>query len=126
DLFAEAATEVFAPIDGVVHAFADIALPLDYGPMIVLRHETGDGTPFFTVYGHLSRESLSGLTVGARVKAGTRIATLGAPAVNGGWTPHLHLQIVTDLLDLGTGFPGVGRASTRSVWRSLSPDPNLI
>src|SRR5262249_16187671 len=63
DLFAEVGTPVFAPIDGVVHAFADNNAPFDYGPVIVLRHQTDDGTPFFTLYGHLSRESLSGLSV---------------------------------------------------------------
>jgi 4-aminobutyrate aminotransferase-like enzyme/Ser/Thr protein kinase RdoA (MazF antagonist) len=126
DLFAAAGTPVFAPLDGVVHAWADNALPQDYGPVIVLRHETDDGTEFFTLYGHLSRESLEGLAVGRAVKAGQRIATLGSPAVNGGWTPHLHLQIITDLLELATDFPGVARPSQRSVWCALCPDPNLI
>jgi 4-aminobutyrate aminotransferase-like enzyme/Ser/Thr protein kinase RdoA (MazF antagonist) len=126
DLFADAGTPVYAPLDGVVHAFADNHAPQDYGPVIILRHETGDGTPFFTLYGHLSRTSLDGLVVGRRVAAGERIATLGTPAENVGWTPHLHLQVITDLLDLGCDFPGVGRASQRTVWRALSPDPNLL
>jgi 4-aminobutyrate aminotransferase-like enzyme/Ser/Thr protein kinase RdoA (MazF antagonist) len=126
DLFAVPGTPVYAPLDGVVHAFADNDLPLDYGPVIVLRHETDDGTTFFTVYGHLSRESLASVHVGQRIAAGGKLATLGNASVNGGWTPHLHLQIVTDLLDLGTDFPGVGRVSARAVWRSLSPDPNLL
>jgi len=30
------------------------------------------------------------------------------------------------LLELGTDFPGVARASERRVWTSLSPDPNLL
>jgi 4-aminobutyrate aminotransferase-like enzyme/Ser/Thr protein kinase RdoA (MazF antagonist) len=126
DLFAAVGTPVLAPLDGTVHAFADNRLPLDYGPVIVLRHETDDGTEFFTLYGHLSRKSLDGLELGRAVKAGERIATLGPAAVNGGWTPHLHLQIITDILDLGTDFPGVARASQRAVWRALCPDPNLI
>jgi 4-aminobutyrate aminotransferase-like enzyme len=45
---------------------------------------------------------------------------------NGGWPPHLHLQIILDLLDRGAQFPGVARASERAVWMSLSPDPNLL
>ena len=109
DLFAEAGTPVFAPLAGTVHAFADNTAPQDYGPVIVLRHVTDDGTEFFTLYGHLSRESLAALKVGQQVRAGDLIATLGAPEVNGGWTPHLHLQIITDLLGLGTDFPGVAR-----------------
>ena len=126
DLFAPVGTPVLAPLDGVVHAFADNAAAQDYGPVIVLRHETDDGTEFFTLYGHLSRKSLDPLVVGAQVKAGDKIATLGPAAVNGGWTPHLHFQLITDLLELGTDFPGVARPSQREVWRALCPDPNLI
>jgi 4-aminobutyrate aminotransferase-like enzyme len=109
-----------------VHAFANNDTLLDYGPLIILRHETDDGTEFFTLYGHLSRESLSGLTVGKRIRAGEQIATLGTAAVNVGWTPHLHLQIITNLLGLGTDFPGVARPSQRRIWTGLCPDPNLI
>ena len=126
DLFAPTGTPVFAPLSGTVHAFADNASHLDYGPVIILRHETDDGTEFFTLYGHLSRESLAGLEVGRAVGAGERIATFGDPSVNGGWTPHLHLQIITDLLELGTDFPGVALPSQRAAWRTLCPDPNLL
>jgi 4-aminobutyrate aminotransferase-like enzyme/Ser/Thr protein kinase RdoA (MazF antagonist) len=126
DLFADAGTPVFAPLAGTIHAFADNAAPQDYGPVILLRHATDDGTEFFTLYGHLSRESLRGLEIGRRVDAGEQIATLGAAAVNGGWTPHLHLQIITDLLGLDTDFPGVARPSQRAVWCALCPDPNLL
>ena len=126
DLFAAAGTPVHAPLDGIVHAFADNAVPQDYGPVIILRHEMDDGGAFYTLYGHLSRASLSGLAAGRRIARGERFATLGAPNENVGWTPHLHLQIITDLLDLDTDFPGVAPASQRAVWRSLSPDPNLI
>lgn len=126
DLFAPAGTPVHAPLAGTVHLFGDNAALLDYGPAIILRHETDAGTEFFTLYGHLSRESLTDLAVGMPVAAGQRIATFGDASVNGGWTPHLHLQIITDLLDLGRDFPGVGRVSQRSAWLSLSPDPNLL
>ena len=126
DLFAEAGTPVYAPLDGEVHAFADNHAPLDYGPLIILRHETDDGTAFFTLYGHLSRESLVGLHTGKRIARGERIGSMGAPEVNVGWTPHVHFQLIVDLLGMGIDYPGVARASQRTVWRSLSPDPNLI
>jgi 4-aminobutyrate aminotransferase-like enzyme/Ser/Thr protein kinase RdoA (MazF antagonist) len=126
DLFADAGTAVYAPLDGVVHAFANNAVPQDYGPVIILRHETPGGDELFTLYGHLSRASLDGLAIGQRIARGERLATLGAPNENVGWTPHLHLQIITDLLGWDTDFPGVAPASQRAVWRSLSPDPNLI
>src|SRR5438094_1116016 len=99
DLFAPAGTPVHAPLDGVVHAFADNAAPLDYGPAIILQHATG-AEPFYTLYGHLSRESLDGLRVGQRIARGDRFAAIGTAGVNGGWPPHLHLQLIVDLLDL--------------------------
>jgi 4-aminobutyrate aminotransferase-like enzyme/Ser/Thr protein kinase RdoA (MazF antagonist) len=151
DLFAPAGTPVHAPLDGVVHLVTVNDGPLDYGGVVILRHEardrgTGAQAPstrhdlashqspgtrhqapeFFTLYGHLSPSSLEGLRVGAPVAAGQRIATLGAPGENGGWTPHLHLQVITDLLGLGADFPGVVAASQRDVWLALSLDPTLI
>ena len=126
DLFAPAGTPVHAPLDGVVHAFANNAVQQDYGPVIVLRHVTDAGDELFTLYGHLSRDSLDGLAVGQRIAKGTRFARLGTPQENLGWTPHLHLQLIVDLLELNCDFPGVAFPSQRAVWRSLSPDPNLL
>ena len=126
DLFAEAGTPIFAPLAGTVHVFANNAAPQDYGPVIILQHHTDDGTAFYTLYGHLSVESLRGLFIGKQIAQGERFAAMGAAAVNGGWTPHLHFQIITDLLELACDFPGVCRASEREVWHSFSPDPNLI
>jgi 4-aminobutyrate aminotransferase-like enzyme len=45
---------------------------------------------------------------------------------NGGWPPHVHFQLITDLLGRDGEFPGVAPAVRRDVWLSLSPDPNLI
>jgi 4-aminobutyrate aminotransferase-like enzyme/Ser/Thr protein kinase RdoA (MazF antagonist) len=125
DLFAEPGTNVSAPFAGTVYAFADSNAPLDYGPVILLRHETGDGSEFFTLYGHLSRASLSQLRVGESIARGQGFAHIGNNTENGGWFPHLHFQIILDHLGLATDFPGVGLASQRDVFTSLSPDPNL-
>ncbi|MGQ0603163.1 MAG: aminotransferase class III-fold pyridoxal phosphate-dependent enzyme, partial [Anaerolineales bacterium] len=126
DVFAEAGMPVFAPLPGTVHAFANNAQKQDYGPVIVLRHETDEGLQFFTLYGHLSRESLNGLSLGQAITSEQRWGAIGEAAVNGAWPPHLHFQILTDTLDLDTNFPGVAFASQRDVWKSLSPDPNII
>ncbi|MGH7470240.1 MAG: aminotransferase class III-fold pyridoxal phosphate-dependent enzyme [Longimicrobiales bacterium] len=126
DLFADPGTAVCTPFDGVVHSLYNSAGHLDYGPIIILRHEVADRTTFFTLYGHLSLESLEALRVGAAVRRGERIATLGSASVNGGWAPHLHFQIITDLIGHAGEFPGVARPSERALWLSLSPDPNLV
>lgn len=139
DLFAEVGTPVRAPLAGRVVAVADNAAAQDYGPVVVLEHEVGlektEGrrqkavngvVKFYTLYGHLTRESLKKLKVGQKIKNGQKFAEIGSAKVNGDWTPHLHFQVMTDDLDLGTDFPGVALPSQRSLWTSLCPDPNLI
>jgi 4-aminobutyrate aminotransferase-like enzyme/Ser/Thr protein kinase RdoA (MazF antagonist) len=126
DLFAGPSTAVYAPLEGVVHTIANNTAALDYGPLVILRHETGEGQEFFTLYGHLAKGALSQLRVGQRVARGEKFARIGAIQENGGWPPHLHFQIILDLLDKDADFPGVARASERGVWTSLSLDPNLL
>src|SRR5882757_4746891 len=126
DLFVEPGAPLSAPLDGVVHVVANNSAPQDYEPLVILRHETSDGEDFFTLYGHVSKESLVSLEVGQRVSRGQPFARVGSAQENGGRTPHVHFQIILDLLELGADFPGVAYASQRSVWKSLSPDPNLL
>jgi len=126
DLFVPPGTSLRAPFDGLVHTVANRAAGLDYGPLVILRHETTDGDTFFTLYGHLTKETLTRLEPGRRVWKGQEFARVGTSHENGGWTPHLHFQIILDLLELGADFPGVAYASQRAVWISLSPDPNLL
>ena len=130
DLFAQPGTPVYAPLDGVVVSVADNAAPLDYGPTLILQHEFDAGNDvsesFYTLYGHLGRELLSSLQAGATVAAGEQIATVGDPFVNGGWPPHLHFQVLTDLLGEQGSFPGVAAPGGRAIWTGICPDPNLI
>ncbi|HSQ35081.1 MAG TPA: aminotransferase class III-fold pyridoxal phosphate-dependent enzyme, partial [Candidatus Binatia bacterium] len=126
DVFMAAGSSVCAPLDGEVFAFARNRAPLDYGPVIILRHRTDGNETFYTLYGHLSLDSLLGLQAGQTVKKGETIARIGSADVNGGWPPHLHFQVIVDLLDLGCDFPGVGRAAERELWCQFSPDPNLV
>jgi len=125
DLFVPAGTPVYAPLEGLIINFADNNALQDYGPVIVLEHKVGHST-FYTLYGHLSRESLNEIRPGQKIKKGERLAAIGESEANGGWTPHLHFQVIIDQLDLGTDFPGVARPSQRKVWLSLCPDPNQI
>lgn len=126
DLFDASGTCVKAPIDGEVFLTSNNTAPLDYGGIVILKHVTGSGDEFFSLYGHLAPQSFSELKSGQKVVAGEEFAVLGEPHENGGWAPHLHFQLIVDLLGLGTDFPGVCRASRVSVWRQFCPDPNLI
>ncbi len=127
DVFAPAGTPVHAPLAGKVAFVTYNADPLDYGHTLILEHATDDGVPFWTLYGHLGG-SLPGLCrVGEAVVAGQVIAHLGDWPENGGWAPHLHFQIMSDLLSQRSGnFWGVGHASLWDVWQGIIPDANLI
>ncbi len=126
DLFAPAGTPVYAALDGVVELFNDNFAPLDYGPVIVLRHETGNGIPFWTLYGHLSRPSLVPLYIGKPISAGDEIATMGEEFENVGWAPHTHFQLLTSLVDMGVDVYGVAPLNELPLWRSISPNPNIV
>jgi 4-aminobutyrate aminotransferase-like enzyme/Ser/Thr protein kinase RdoA (MazF antagonist) len=127
DLFMEPGSPVYAPLDGLVHSLNDNKGIQNYGPTIILQHSIAHGElTFYTLYGHLSTDSLDGLQEGMPITRGTVIGHIGNQRENGGWSPHLHFQIISDLLDREGEFPGVARASQRDIWLSLSPDPNLF
>ena len=85
DLFCAAGTPVRAPLDGVVAILANNDDELDYGPLVVLEHANGEGGCFYTLYGHLSLDTLERVSVGQQVAAGERIASVGEPPANGNW-----------------------------------------
>jgi len=126
DLYMPAGSRVYAPLDGKVHSLQNNRAPLDYGPTLVIAHQTGDGDRFYTLYGHLSADSLDGLKAGMPAPKGRSIAQIGDTDTNGGWPPHLHFQIITDMLGESGDFPGVARPGLRDIWLDISPDPNLI
>jgi murein DD-endopeptidase MepM/ murein hydrolase activator NlpD len=125
DLWAEAGTPVFTPLDGLVHSFQDNNQFGDYGPTIILEH-TLEEKPLYTLYGHLSRSSLAGLTEGMSLKAGQKIGEIGPYPENGDWPPHLHFQLMTDLLGHQGDFPGVCTLSERERYLAICPNPNRL
>lgn len=123
DIFAPAGTAVFAPVEGCVHSFQDNNNIKDYGPTLILEHTPEPGLTFWSLYGHLSRDSLDGLHPGKVFARGDTIARLGDATVNGGWSPHLHFQLILDLGGRAGDFPGVFRRSERVAWKQVCPDP---
>ena len=128
DLSLAAGSPLYAPLDGVVHGFENADSYHDYGPVIVLRHRTGGTDPieFFTLYGHLTRDSLTRLTIGKKIAKGTEFARVGSAPTNGNWWAHVHVQLITDMLDVPCNVNGAVRASQRTVWHSICPDPNVL
>lgn len=125
DITAAAGTEIFAPLDATVHSFQNNSNFGDYGPTIILEHNL-NGEVFYTLYGHLSLNSLEGLSEGASINKGQKIGELGDPSVNVGWPPHLHFQLITDMLGNKGDFPGVCLPSEKVYYLGLCPDPNLL
>ena len=122
DLFCRAGTPVRVPLGGTVELVANNDRELDYGPLVIVRH-TADRGDFFTLYGHLSLDTLDRVSAGQRVEAGEAIGSVGEPPGNGNWPPHLHFQLIEDLLGMGADFPGVALKSQQEDWLRLSPSP---
>ncbi|MCU0647310.1 MAG: aminotransferase class III-fold pyridoxal phosphate-dependent enzyme [Gemmatimonadaceae bacterium] len=126
DVFLPAGTPVHAPCAGVVEV-ADIRdASLDYGGVVVLRHTTPDGDPFWTLYGHLAHADVEQLHVGQSLAHGARIASLGTPEENGGWDPHLHLQMALVTEGMEHDWPGVADPDDRALWLALCPNPAAL
>lgn len=125
DIWAEAGTKVFSPLDAQVHSFANNSQHGDYGPTIILEH-TFDGQTFYTLYGHLNTDCLDGLYQGKEIKKGEHIANFGNYEENVHWPPHLHFQIIDNIGDYSGDYPGVAKPSEKEEWLKNSPDANLI
>lgn len=125
DVWLDAGTAVFAPLDATVHSFKDNANFGDYGPTIILEHEL-EGVTFYTLYGHLNRASLQNLAVGQRFAKGDKIAEVGPYPENGNWPPHLHFQVMCAMDGKIGDYPGVATTAERAKYEALCPNPNLI
>ncbi|MEZ5778042.1 MAG: aminotransferase class III-fold pyridoxal phosphate-dependent enzyme [Paracoccaceae bacterium] len=123
DVFAAAGTGVHAPMDATMVFSEDRRGDLDYGGMVILRHETPDGDAFHTLYGHLDPASCAGLQSGQKIAKGEVFARLGADDCNGGWAPHLHFQIAHTLAGMGNDWPGVADPDELCLWAAICPNP---
>ena len=130
DFFAPPGTPVQAVLAGTIESVHENAAHLDYGPTVVIRHEPESLPPFYTLYGHLDPATLEHRDVGDAVEAGDVVGWLGDRPGNGGWSPHLHLQLILSSTHGPPwsrarlrGFPGVARPSLLPAWTGISPDP---
>lgn len=123
DFFAKEGTQIFAPLAGKIHSFANNNDPRDYGPTIILEHEIDDCFSFFTLYGHLSQNSIENLYIGQEIAAGAPLALFGARDENGGWPPHLHFQIILNMLNMAGDFHGLCKPSEEEYWLKMCPNP---
>lgn len=120
DIWAPADTPVAAIADGIIHSYANNIGLGNYGPTIIVHHPKQD---VYSLYGHLSKSSIEGISMGAAVQADQVIGHLGGPDVNGDYPPHLHLQIIKDLEGWKGDYPGVCSAADVDHYAANCPDP---
>jgi len=125
DLWCDAGTNVLAVVDGEIHSFKNNLNYGDYGPTIIIKHSI-EGNEFYSLYGHLSLESLEDISVGKKVKQGEKIGTLGDNSVNGDYAPHLHFQLIIDIEDYKGDYPGVSSKKNLDYYKENCPNPNLL
>lgn len=126
DICQPAGTPLYAPFAGTVYSVHDNAGEQDYGPTLILKHEPQPDITFYTLYGHLHEDVLATMQAGQPIEAGQQIAKIGSFPRNGNWFPHLHVQVIVDMLDNISEFPGVVAPRHRNVWLALSPNPNVM
>lgn len=125
DLWSRAGHEVCTPMKGKIISIYDNDNDKDYGPTIIIEHTHHD-LIFYTLYGHLSKKSLTHRCIGDVIEKGDTIGFLGEQKENGNWAPHLHFQIILDRLDTTHDFYGAASPSQWKVFSSICPDPNLL
>lgn len=125
DLWIKAGTPVLAALDGTIHSFNYNNNFGDYGPTILLKHSIKDQS-FYTLYGHLSLESIANIEVGSFFTKGQQLATLGDASVNGNYAPHLHFQIIKDIATNIGDYPGVCSKKDLNYYLENCPNPNLL
>lgn len=125
DLWADAGTPVFAPLDGTVHSFRYNDQVLDYGATVITQHEF-EGITFYLLFGHLSLKSLEKCYKNEKILRGSPFAWLGDRSENGGWVPHLHLQLITNLMGWEGDFPGVATKAESPKLLEICPSPEVF
>jgi murein DD-endopeptidase MepM/ murein hydrolase activator NlpD len=122
DIFARKQEKVFAPCDGeIVRSEYEPGLH-NYGNFLILRPD--DTSLPYIFFGHLATNKHSV----SHVKAGDQIARLGSyeQLENGGWSIHLHLQLLTDLPPVGEAPIGYSTKLALTQNQQRFPNPEDI
>ena len=125
DFWLASGTAIKTLWDGEIHLSTYIDVAKDYGGLIITKHQL-KGATFYLLHGHLSKASVHHFSVGDKIQKGDIIGYLGNQKENGGWVPHLHFQVILDMMQEKENFPGVCAPDRFKVWKSICPDPNLL
>ena len=121
DFWCKANTPICSLFEGKIHSFKNNRNYGDYGPTIILEHQINK-VKFYTLYGHLSLESIQGKSIGQEIEKGEVFCFLGESKVNGDYAPHLHFQIIFDLHDNYGDYPGVCSKKDLNFYKENCPD----
>ena len=125
DFWIAAGSIVQAPIPGIIHSFKNNNQAGDYGPTLIMKHYFGNSV-FYSLYGHLSQDSLKDKKIGDQVDRKQEIGRVGEPHENVDWPPHLHFQIIKNIGDYSGDYPGVSTKKESEYYLSNCPDPLSI
>ncbi|MBI9071806.1 MAG: aminotransferase class III-fold pyridoxal phosphate-dependent enzyme [Melioribacteraceae bacterium] len=126
DIWVDEETPFHSLLAGKVVSIYNNDNPKDYGPTLILKHTTDNGFVFYTLYGHLTKTTLELHKPDKVINKGDLLGFIGNDYENGGWAPHLHFQIMLDLLGNKNEFPGVALPDKIDIWKCICPDPNLF
>lgn len=97
----------------------------DYGHVLVTEHRLAHDALLYALFGHLSAASTARWSPGERVERGQVLGWLGDRHENGGWAPHVHLQLSWDR-PATHDLPGTVHAADRDRALARYPDPRRI
>lgn len=131
DLSFDAGTMVFSIAEGpIVHIGTDSPLKGGWGGH-VLQMIKFQGKPHLLIYCHLGfiqeKDRLR------TISKGDFLGLVGNKSENGGWGPHLHLQLVSDVDHvinwahfMDKEIDGYGKVKDISYWAKRCPDPTSL
>ena len=123
DIFSRDLEDVFAPSDGEIVAVGKEEGDHSFGHYLIFKPEDAF-TKNYIFLGHLSA-NLPNL---GKVRIGEIIATLGdfVDGENGGWSRHLHVQLLAKLPDIDSLPLGYSTKSGLSQNMLNYPDPSFL
>lgn len=118
DIFSKDLEPVYAPCDGRVVVSGYEEGYGQFGNYLIFQPKNAN---FYLFFGHLASDRIDTGTV----KSGTLLAHIGDfhNNENGGWSRHLHLQVLKELPPAGTTPPGYSTRKNFKANSALYPDP---
>ena len=123
DLFTAECEPIYSPFDGEIISIGYEPAPHGYGYWIIIKHNL-NGKKLYSFYGHLGKN----ISLKRFVKAGEKIGNIGdfSNGENGGWSRHLHFQILRELPESGETPPGYASKKDFFKVKHMYPDPTKI